>query len=85
MVLAHVNELGCLFYGSESRLTYCFWRANKSHYRSVGTLSGICIQQLYSLYLFNFSSDFADQLHIVSLAEIGNTFNDLIHACGYLR
>jgi hypothetical protein len=58
--------------------------ASQSHNGSVGALSGICIQKPYSLYQFNFSSDFADQLHIVSLAEIGNTFDDLIHARSYL-
>ena len=74
-VLAHVYELGCFFDGQEGGIYHFFGCSHKSNDRSVGRLSGVHIEQLYTLNAFNFICDLLNHIHIAALRKIRHTLN----------
>ena len=58
--------------------------ARKGYHRTVGSLPGIDIQELYAINRANFVRDLPDNIIIDPLAEIGHTF-DHSHALMVIR
>ena len=53
--------------------------ADKSDDGAVGGLTGIDIEQFDTLDLFDLGGDLIDNIHVAALADIGHTFNKLLH------
>jgi len=83
VVMPHINHFRCLFNGPEGGFAHGIGRAHEGDHRAVGGLAGINIKQLYAFHLFDLGGDLADDLHVPSLAEIGDTFNELFHNAGF--
>jgi hypothetical protein len=47
---------------------------------AVGALARVHIQQPHMLHRFYLIRNLFNDIHVLPLAEIGNTFNDLLHA-----
>ena len=81
MVLAHVNQFSGLLHGLESGFDHCIGFAHKGHHSTVGGLSGIHIEQFYTLTAFNNIGYLAYHAFVTSLAEIGDTLYNLPYFC----
>ncbi len=81
VMLTHINKLRGTLDARKSSLNHILRSARKSHHRPVGGSAGVNIKHPYRRSLFNGRADTVDNLHIVTLAEIGHTFNNLtVHA-----
>ena len=84
VVLAHVDEFGCLLDnlvgGLENRLGF----TDEGDDGAVGGLAGVDVEEFHTLDLLNLGSHLIDDIHIAPFADIGHTFNKLLHLAEYL-
>src|SRR5580692_343369 len=76
---AHINQLSRFFDGLKSCLDDRIWASNKGHYRAIGGISRVDIQQSNSLDCLDLIRNLLYQLHIASFAEVGHTLDDWLH------
>ena len=76
---AHVDELAGFFDGPESGFHYGSGTAYKSDDRTIGSFAGIYVQQPNARYHPYLVRDLANDIQILSFAEIRYTFDDLLH------
>ena len=81
MMLTHINKFGSLFDAADSSLDHIFGLADKCNNSTIGSLTRIDIQKAYTATLHDLRSNGIYNSTITSLAEIGDTFNDLFHFC----
>ncbi len=78
-VLAHIDQFGGAFNHPKGRFGHARGVADKSNHRAVGFGAGIHVQQMHSVDFTDDRGHGVDDSLIPSLADIGNTFDELIH------
>ena len=79
MMMPHIDKLPGGFHSCEGSLDYRLRRPDKSHYRPVGCLSRIYIQNFNSLYGSYFRHNLIYYFLIPPLAEVRDAFNYSLH------
>ena len=75
VMMSHVDNLGSLSDCTESSLHDLLGLSYESHHGTVGGGTGIDVQELYTLYTLGGVGNLFDNLHIASLAEVGNALD----------
>ncbi len=76
VMAAHVDDLASLAHGAESSLADRFGSTYEGHYRAVGSLARVHIEQFHALYAFHSVSNLPDNVHVAPLTEIRDAFHD---------
>ena len=79
MVVAHIDKFGSFLYNTEGGLACLLWFAHESDDSAVGGLAGIHVKEFYTFYFFNLGCHLVNDIHVASLADIGNALDKLFH------
>lgn len=75
VMMAHVDQLGGLLDSAESRFHHFFRLSDKGDHCTVGRCTRIHVKEPYPFNALGCIGNLLDNLHITSLAEIGDAFN----------
>ena len=79
VVVAHVYELGGFLHAAHGGVENSVGFSHEGHYRAVGGLAGIHVEQLYLAAFLYGGGDGVDYFLVTSLRKVGDTLDDLFH------
>ena len=82
MMMSHVDETAGKGNSAKCRFADGFGRSDKGNNGAIGGLSGIYVEQLDAFAALDFGANGTDDVHVASLTEVGDAFDDAVFHLG---